>query len=155
MVTITVFDVTTDVPVVFPGFTGAVAVIITCPSFVVGTAAGAVNWPTFTSVVVGTIVPVAGLPPLTPFTRKVTAVVVFVVDVPFVNITVAVKSAIVFTGTLADDGESVIPVIVPLAPLPPLLHAGIPTINANRLPTSETPAILFRIPLTPVESEVE
>ena len=66
--------------------------------------------------------PVVALPPVTPLTCHVTAV--FVATVLFASVTVAVKVACVFKGTLAVVGDIAIEEILPWDPLPQPITAA-------------------------------
>jgi hypothetical protein len=87
-------------------------------------------------VVEGTIVPTVELPPATPFTIQVTAVVVFTVVVD--RVTFAVMFPLVLIPMLIAVGASVTEVTVALVllPLPPP-HASKPTSPAKAIAMSK------------------
>ena len=124
----------------------AVAVMLTCPLFVVGTTLGAVYTPTCASVVEGTIVPNVELPPAVPFTSHVTAVLVEIVPpvevVVALRLTVALNSNCELRGTDAVVGAMLIDVTVAVLPLF-LPHDEIPTVA----PTTITMPKIFRSPV--------
>ena len=105
--------------------------------------------PTCTSALSATIVPFVELPPATPFTSHVTAVLVLVVVVEFERFTTAVNCVIPLIGTVAVVGVIATEVTVPGAavPLPqPAVTKRAASTNPNT-PTVDVPFVISHFPL--------
>ena len=137
------------VSVVDPGVRGVVAVIVTVFPPAPERSVGAWYCPTSASFVDGVIVPVAALPPATPFTRYVITGVVPLEFVGFENVTINEKLLISPAGTFAVVGLNVSVVTCSVPPLPPPQPATLRTL-ATTIIASAKAEILLCIYQTPL-----
>jgi hypothetical protein len=136
------------VSVVDPGVRGVVAVIVTVFPPAPERSTGAVYCPTSASFVDGTIVPVAAVPPATPFTRYVITGVVPLAFVGFEKVTINEKLLISPAGTLAVVGLNVSSVTCTVPPVPP--QPVTPSTLATAIIASAKAEILLCIYQTPL-----
>lgn len=136
------------VSVVDPGVCGVVAVIVTVFPPAPERSTGAVYCPTSASFVDGTIVPVAAVPPATPFTRYVMTGVVPLAFVGFEKVTINEKLLISPAGTLAVAGVNVSSVTCTVPPPPP--QPVTPSTLATAINASAKAEILLCIYQTPL-----
>jgi hypothetical protein len=137
------------VSVVDPGVRGVVAVIVTVFPPAPERSTGAVYCPTSASFVDGMIVPVAALPPATPFTRYVITGVVPLEFVGFENVTINEKLLISPAGTFAVVGLNVSVVTCSVPPLPPPQPATLRTLAATIMASAKAEILLciYQAPL--------
>ena len=136
------------VSVVDPGVRGVVAVIVTVFPPAPERSVGAWYCPTSASFVDGTIVPVAAVPPATPFTRYVITGVVPLAFVGFEKVTINEKLLISPAGTLAVVGLNVSSVTCTVPPVPP--QPVTPSTLATAIIASAKAEILLCIYQTPL-----